>query len=134
MEPTYSLEAKLLTVRGSILCGARKGYTGADSITLAEVSDTVERIGGKLQNEGRRPIACIVRGLLVGRTGDGGYRERVYRCEFSTSPRALPMPEEDFKTTLFAYACELGTTLQQERMYVEHEGMTYVLRRTQEAA
>ena len=128
MESNYELEAKRETQKGTVLCGARIGYEGAASFTLTDVCSAIDAINRRLGERGIFTIGCIVsEGMLVGRTGEAGYREPVYRCEFSTSPRAAAQPRDSFNDTILTYASELGTLLKQERMYVELDGITHVL-------
>lgn len=94
---------------------------------MESVCKALDAINAEFIEEKKRTLGCIVsEGVLVGRTGDAGYRERVYRCEFATSPRAEPVNEPAFHGLLVQYAHRLGTRLEQERVYLEYKGMTYV--------
>jgi len=133
MKSNYELEAKRENQKGTVLCGARIGYEGAASFTLADVCSAIDAINKRLGERGMPSVGCIVsEGMLVGRTGEAGYREPVYRCEFSTSPRAAAQSRDSFNDMILTYASELGTHFKQERMYVELDGVTHVLRRSNE--
>src|SRR3989344_2188120 len=133
MSSSYKLEASRETQRATILCGARRGYTGDNSVTLDDVCNALDSINQRLQQEKKQTLGCIVtESILVGRTEDAGYRERVYRCEFSVSPRAEPIERHLFFGALMTYLNELGKTFEQERMYAESDGVTYVYRKSSE--
>ena len=130
---TYRYETSRETQRATILCGARRGYTSDNSITLDDVCDAFDSINKSLQQEKKQTLGCIVtESVLVGRTGEVGYRERIYRCELSTSPRAEPIEQHIFLGALMTYLNELGKTFEQERRYTEWDGITYVYRKSGE--
>lgn len=126
----YVKEAVAISLKGSITCGSRCGYEGNKGLTLEETINILERVNREIADAGSQSIPCIVReGVLVGRTDTQNYREIVYTMEFSWSPRAKPMKRDTFYEKLLEYADKLGQAMEQERIYVEFDGKTEVLKK-----
>src|SRR3989344_3329689 len=126
----YNREAIASSLTGSITCGSRCGYEGSKEFTLEETLDILDGINRNIGDTGLQPIPYIVReGVLVGRASTDIYREKVFTMDFSWSPRAPEMERNTFYETLIEYANILGTRMEQERVYVEFDGKTEVLKK-----
>ncbi len=126
----YRLEAEINTLKGTIICGSREGYSGNIEHSLEEVLSIIDEINvGRVQR--RLPISNIMINevMLIGRSGDAKYHEKVYKIELSWSPRAEPIKVDTFREVLHQYADELGVRLKQERVYLDFDGMTYAYKR-----
>ena len=122
----YLEEAARNTLKGVVTCGARAGYEGSKLFSLEDVIDFVASAHEQIPTS----IPCIIReGTLVGRTDTTQYREKTYTFEFSWSPRRVPPENEVFYAVLLKYAHLLGISMQQERVYVEFEGKTRILKK-----
>ncbi len=125
----YHQEARGPTLKGIITCGARAGYDGGQEFNLEQTIGFLNDINGERSGRREITIPCIVKeGTLIGRWSDSDYRERVYQLEFSWSPRYTAIPKETFRDALLSYADELGQRMEQQRMYVEFEDETFVLK------
>ena len=123
----YIEEAAENTLKGIVTCGARAGYEGNKQFSLDDVIDFVARAHEQVPT----PIPCIIReGTLMRRTDTTEYKEKIYTLEFLWSPRKAPLENDVFYARLLHYAQMLGTQMQQERVYVEFEGKTIVLKKT----
>ncbi len=123
----YEVEATRDTLKGIVTCGARAGYQRTKQYQLDDVVDLLAH----LHEEINPSIPCIIReGRLVGRVDTSEYVERVYSFEFFWSPRQDPIGKEVFQSTLLHYAQRLGEGMRQERVYIEYEGKTTVLKRS----
>ncbi len=123
----YCLEAESENMRGRVICGSRRGYSGSEEISLDDVGDIVTRLHELRSKKEMPSLSCIVNeGRLVGRTGEDSYRERVYFCDFSHSPRSALLDIENFKEYVRNYACEIGKEFNQTRIYVELESRVEV--------
>ena len=128
----YKSEAMKPSLKGLITCGSRCGYEGKKEFTLEETLSILEEANETIIDSGYQPIPCIVReGMLVGRTTDNCYREGVFMMEFSWSPRASEIASDRFYETLLTYANILGCEMQQERVYIEFNNMTEVLKKVE---
>ena len=122
----YSLETKGKTLKGIIICGAREGYTGTKENSLDEVLDALDDINqARKKNELPIPSCMVSEAILIGRSQEEKYREKVYKFEFSWSPRAKPTTETIFHEALVQYVNALGSKLKQERVYLEFDGKTW---------
>ncbi len=125
----YHQEARGPTLNGIITCGSQAGYESGQEFSLEQTIGFLNEINGKRSERRETTIPCIVKeGTLIGRSGDSDYRERVYQLEFSWSPRYTAIPKETFRDALLSYADELGQRMKQQRMYVEFEDETFVLK------
>jgi len=128
----YDLEARAKTQKGTVTVGSREGYAGKE-FDLNRVEEAVDKANLSVRGQGFNPVPCIIsQGRLIGRAGVSGggnaYREGVYRLEFALSPRVPAMNKKNFYKLIVAYATEIGETLKQERVYVEFDGWTSVLK------
>ncbi len=126
----YNLEARAKTLKGTVTVGSREGYSGKE-FEIDRVELELDNINVKLSGRGLRTIPCIItNGKLIGRSSGGSakYAERVYRLEFSWSPRSPKMGKKEFNSILMDYATGLGCRLKQERVYIEFDGKTSVLK------
>ncbi len=121
----YYLEAQRETQTGTIVIGARVGYKGPNTFTLEDVATNLNAINKQI---GYPLNALINPRELVGRSGDSSYRETVFEIDLSTSPRGRALPREKFLKALEFYVTELGSKMQQERVYLEYDGITRVYR------
>ncbi len=127
----YNQEARGASLKGIITCGAQAGYDSEKEFSLEKTIKFLTEINQKRGERKDITIPCIVKeGTLIGRSGGSVYRERVYQLEFSWSPRNSTIPPETFRDALFSYADELGQRMEQQRMYVEFDGGTYVLKKS----
>lgn len=125
----YKQEARGATLKGIITCGAQAGYESGKEFSLEQTIGFINDINEDRNGRKEITLPCIVKeGTLIGRSGDSDYRERVYQLEFSWSPRYSAIPSETFRDALLSYADELGQRMEQQRMYVEFENETYVLK------
>ncbi|MEI6731655.1 MAG: hypothetical protein WCK90_03155 [archaeon] len=125
---TYEQEAVAETLNSRVTIGAREGYDGQKEYSLEEVLEKVESINGELTGD-LKPLNCIVsEGHLVGRSGDSTYREKVYCLDFKWSPRSETMGEANFLRMTKEYAFRMGKKMNQERVYIDFKGRTYVLK------
>jgi len=126
----YNQEARSLSLKGVITCGSKAGYDNGQEFSLEQTIGFLNGINEERSERKEITIPCIVReGTLVGRSTDSDYRERVYQLEFSWSPRSKAIPPETFRDALLSYADELGQRMGQQRMYVEFENETYVIKK-----
>ena len=127
----YSVEATTKSLMGSVTCGSRCGYDGEKEFTLGETLDIIDAINRAIGGAGLQPIPCVVHeGVLVGRAGGDGCREKVFTMDFKWSPRSAAMESDVFHKTLMEYATRLGERMKQERVYVEFDDKTEVLKGT----
>jgi hypothetical protein len=122
----YSIEARARTLSGRIILGAREGYDGDREFSLEELANFLREANKEIES-----IPCIIApGLLVGRSGNSDYSERVFYLNFSQSPRtARPLLSKRFMDILIEYGNFLGNSMKQERVYIDFNGETIVLRR-----
>ncbi len=127
----YETEAKGKTLSGIVTLGSKPGYNSDFTYHLNDIVYQLSTINKVRSTAQELVIPCIVQeGTLVGRAGDDEYVEDVYRCNFSWSPRSiLQIPKDDFHRALRSYASSLGNALQQERVYIEYDGTTEVLKK-----
>ncbi len=124
---SYSLEVKKKTLKGIIICGAREGYIGNREHSLSDVLGMVDGINKDRKSKDLPIPSCMVsEAILMGRSRDEDYRERIYKFDFSLSPRAKPATVDTFYDTLVQYVDALGSQLKQVRVYLEFDGDTYV--------
>ncbi|MBI2102239.1 hypothetical protein HYT55_00225 [Candidatus Woesearchaeota archaeon] len=127
----YQREARGATLKGIITCGARVGYEDGREFDLEETISVLNEINRERSESGAMTLPCIIKeGTLIGRSADSDYREQIYQLEFSWSPRYKEIPRDTFREALLAYADELGQRMEQQRMYVEFDGETTVLKRS----
>ncbi len=123
----YTLEAEAEIMRGRVICGSRRGYTKAEELSLPKICDAIARIHQGFNERGKPTLPCIVsEGHLIGRTGEEAYRERVFYCDFSQSPRIERLDNATFQESVREYARELGKEFNQTRMYIEMDGRVEV--------
>ncbi len=126
----YNREAMAETLKGLVTCGARCGYDGSKEFTLEEIIDVLDDVNREIVDAGLQSIPCILReGVLIGRTSTENYHEKVYSMEFSWSPRAKLLERTTFYNTLIEYANRIGQKMKQERVYLEFDGQTEVLKK-----
>jgi len=126
----YEVEVSGSSLKGNIICGSTPGYEGGKGFDLEQTLAFLDEVNREITESGLASIPCIVtEGTLVDRSDSGLYREGGYTFGFSWSPR-IPAPERNiFYQTLMQYANSLGDKMGQERMSVEFEGETSVLRK-----
>ncbi len=123
-------EAAGPSLKGRVICGSEVGYAGGRRFSLEEVITHLSEISGELALAGYPAIPFIItEGALFGRSESGSYQESVYTLNFSWSPRIPSPTPEEFSTALQAYAANLGSRLSQERVYVEFDGTTTILKK-----
>jgi hypothetical protein len=128
-EMNYSSEIKSETLKGIVTLGSREGYDCKCEISLEQMLRFIHEANVEVQTADLPSIPCIVReGILIGRASETNYQEKVYSLEYLWSPRSKTLPKEQFYNTLIAYADCLGKKTKQNRVYVEFEGMTEILR------
>ena len=126
----YDVEACATTLKGTVTCGSSCGYGGGKEFTLEETLDILDGVNKEIVDDGFSPIPCILReGVLAGRASSESYREKVFSMNFSWSPRVAPMDKTIFYETLLKYANVLGQKMGQERMYLEFDNQTEVLKK-----
>lgn len=124
----YHIESEGRVLSGKIICGSLVGYTGDKCYSLDDLVNFVD-ISNVTKPENLPVIPCILyEGKLVSRSGNQTYVEKVYELNFACSPRIEQPSKESFYRSLIDYAEQIGLNMEQERIYVEFEGKTVVLK------
>ena len=127
---SYEREAIAPSLKGIITCGSASGYENSENVSLEKLLFHIKEINEEFVAERKNIIPCIVRkGNLIGRASDSSYKETIYTIEFSYSPRLMQIQRDTFYETLIEYANRIGNRMQQERIYLEFDCKTEVLKR-----
>ncbi len=125
----YAMEASRNAMRGTVLLGSRIRYSGKQVFTVKQIAKIVDDINVLRVVTSRETVPCLIsESLLVGRTGDAKYQERLFKLEFSISPRWPAMTQARFYRVLSEYANALGVKLKQTRVYIEFDDNIAVLK------
>lgn len=126
----YSIEKTAESLTGKITCGSKIGYClDSREFNLGWLIQFINETNKEIIDEGSITLPCIIQeGTLIGRANTKDYCEKVYNLNFLHSPRSNPIDSETFYNTLLMYADKIGNKMQQERMYVEFDGNTTIIR------
>ncbi|MBS3083714.1 hypothetical protein J4423_02835 [Candidatus Pacearchaeota archaeon] len=130
MVKNYQKETEAETLKGTITCGSKVGYSGKEKFSLGQITNIVEKTHNEIASKDMKSISCIIsNGKLVMNTSKGIYKEEVYLLDFLWSPLSIPIDKKTFYQTLVEYLDLIGTAMRQERMYLDFENKTYVFKR-----
>ncbi len=125
----YLVEASRDTMGGTLVLGSVVGYVRGAAFRPEEIIRHIHEINGEREAAARKTVACMVsESVLVGRSGESGYQEKVFNVRFSVSPRAQRIDRTTFYGVLLEYASALGGRLKQTRVYIDFEGKTVALK------
>jgi hypothetical protein len=125
----YELEANRIALKGTVILGSKMGYTGKGVFVVEDIARVLDEVNVYRVAMGKTAVPCLIsEAELVGRTGDAKYQEKVFRLEFSISPRSPPMAQAKFYCALSEYANALGVKLKQTRVYLEFDYDVTVLK------
>jgi hypothetical protein len=114
---------------GTILVGSMVGYSGKTVFSIDDIAKLVHKLNKERAEESRPTIPCIIsETILIGRSGDARYEEKVFNLEFSISPRSPKVLEKTFAAILAEYADSLGSQLKQTRVYIKFKDRIAVLK------
>ena len=124
------LEIKGKFIRGNIALGSKIGYTGKDFFKLQDVIDVLHKVNLERNNISKLIIPITIReSVLIGRSKISKYQEKIYILEFYSGPRGPKISKSNFLKILKEYAISLGMHLKQERLYIDFNGISHVLKR-----
>jgi len=130
----YFIEAERETLKGVVICGSNAGYEEIKQFSLEKLLSSLQEANHAISALGLNTIPCIVQeAALIGRSTNTPYRESVYLLNFSWSPRMPELDKAEFYKSLLQYASLIGRKLEQERVYIEFDGKTIILRTEDEA-
>jgi hypothetical protein len=126
---SYTLEAYGKTSSAVVTLGAREGYEGSKEYSLEELMRMIDELNMQRNSQNLKNLNCIVsEAHLIGRAGDSSYKERLYELKFSQSPRVKAIDNGEFFDIVKEYASALGSSMKQQRVYIEFNGDTYVFK------
>ena len=109
--------------------GAREGYDGKKEYSLDEILSMLDEINKDRSLKQFPTLNCMVsEAHLVGRSGDSSYREKLYKLNFAQSPRFKNLSSGDFFVIVKEYAFTLGSSMKQQRVYIDFENYTHVFK------
>lgn len=126
---SYIQEAIGKTSFAVVTLGAREGYEGSKEYSLDDLLNQIDNLNRLRGTSNLKTLNCIVsESNLIGRAGDSSYREKLYELKFSQSPRTEIIPDGSFFEIVKEYAFALGSSMKQQRVYVDFKDNTYVFK------